>query len=174
MNKKGELAESIKSIGGIVLGIGALLVVLFVLYSLFGAFFFEKGPDAETKQSMEGLKEALSELEGNGDYLFRFSKGYNMVVFENGKGSYGSGSNGWYVRPSFCFDDACIILCKDSDDEDSCLNSKYFIKLEVSGFVTDNENGLIYPSEAGNSKDEWLLLNFNKVDGKIKITLSKT
>ena len=59
MNKRGELAESIKSISGIVLGIGALLIVLVVLYAIFSSFFFEKGTDVETKQSMEGLKDVL-------------------------------------------------------------------------------------------------------------------
>jgi len=173
MNRKGELSESLKTISGIVLGIGALLLVLVVLYSVFGVFFFGKEPDAETKQSMEGLKEALINLAGNGDYIFRFSKGYNMVVFEKGKGSYGSGNN-FYTRPSSCFDDACIILCEDSENRNACMDSEQIVNLDLNGFITSNNNGVVYPIVTGNSKDEWLKLIFSKDNEKIKIDLSSS
>lgn len=171
MNKKAQLSESIKTGGGVTLGIVGLLLVLYIANTLFGGFLFGNDVNKETKQSLEGFETALNELDGNGDFIFKFSKKYSMVVFENDKGSYGSGSDGYYIRPSYCFDKACIVICDDKDDRKACLKSKYYIKSDINGFLTISSKGLVYPETIGNSKDEHKKIVFNKIEDKININV---
>lgn len=173
MNKKGVLSTTIRTVGGIVAGIIALVIILLVFGGIFGAIFF-KDLDSETKQTFEDMEDLLSNLEGENDMLFKFAKGRSLIVFNADKGSFGSGETGYYIRPTDCFDDACIILCEDGEigkDQGICLESKYVIRLDVDGFKVEKSSGLIYPNIIGASQNEWKQVYFKKVDNVIEISL---
>ena len=168
MNKNGELAESIKTAGGIILGIVALFIVLNILVPLFGLIFFDSGPDNETKESFNSLGEYLKKESIDGDFIFRFSKGWSLVIFEGGKGSSSSGSVNYYRRPPTCFNETCVILCKDKNDKDACFYSDYVIKTDKDLF-TESNNGIVYPETVGKSRKEFGLLIFEESGERVKI-----
>ncbi|MFH1376523.1 MAG: hypothetical protein ABIH25_02710 [Candidatus Woesearchaeota archaeon] len=170
MNKIGELSKTIWIIASISLGIVALLFVLFLLNTVYGLIFGGGGVDDETKETFEGLSIALEKLEGSGDILFKFSKSYSMIIFD--KSNSASGDIGYYTRPSSCFNTACIVLCKDKSNQDSCLESKYIIYNNIDSFGTSSDKGIVYPAEIGKSKDELKLLEFVKSDNTIELNVA--
>jgi hypothetical protein len=165
MNKRGDLSETIKTLGGIVIGIAALIIVLYVLMSVYKIFFI-KEVDQETKDSFRGLEQAFKNLD-EGEIIFKFSKGFPLVFFDGGKGNFGSGKEGYYIRPPSCFDKACVVMCRGLNKKEACVNSKYLFILDVERFSVGNEIGILYPA---GMEEEYVVIYFRKKDDSLVVS----
>ncbi len=142
MNRKGDgFVMSIKSLVGLLLGIALLLFVLGVGDKIL-AFVFPSDVEL-TRDYVDVLNNTIVGLDGEDSTIFYLDKGYRLVAF-NKDANFGSGEDGYYERPTNCFNRACLVVCKDENDRDACLDSDLILTYDFDKIeATRKDYGIV-------------------------------
>jgi hypothetical protein len=123
MNKEASLKTMIMILIGISLGVVILLFSLNIGNAFWGLLF----PDISelSKTYLDDLGNEIDGLEvgKNTTTAYYINDKFLLIAFDKNNKPI-SDTGGFYVRPTSCFNVACLVICKDSNSENACKSSE--------------------------------------------------